>query len=203
VSLSAIIAAIQASGDSQVRKIETVFLTQRNEILAEAHSQAEQVKAEARSIAIEPAYRELARSHQRGRLQSLQIVGNARKEFVDTVFDQLQKRLAMEREQDHYPKILWQLVEEAIRELKKSLSNNEVIQIEADPRDREVMESIFSQMGLDFPVNYVLNSWGGLIAKSEDNRIVVINTLETRLERATTYLQRYLAAIFESDEYKT
>jgi vacuolar-type H+-ATPase subunit E/Vma4 len=203
MSLSAIITAIQASGDSQVRKIESDFLTQCNEILADAHSQAEQVKAEAYSNAIEPAYRELARSHQRGRLQSLQIIGNARKEFVETAFDQLQERLAMEREQDHYSKILRQLVEEAIQELEKSLSSKEVIRIEADPRDRDVMESIINQMGLHFPVNYVLNCWGGLIAKSEDNRIVVINTLETRLERATSYLQRYLAVVFESDEYKT
>jgi vacuolar-type H+-ATPase subunit E/Vma4 len=44
-----------------------------------------------------------------------------------------------------------------------------------------------------------MDCWGGVVAKSEDGCIVIINTLEARLERATPYLRRYLAALFESE----
>jgi vacuolar-type H+-ATPase subunit E/Vma4 len=53
---------------------------------------------------------------------------------------------------------------------------------------------------LELPVSCELNCWGGLTAKSEDGRVVVINTLESRLERATAFLRRHLAALFEEEQ---
>lgn len=200
MSLHAILEAIRASGDSQVRKIEAEVYTQCNEILAEARSQAEKVSDEACGKAVDPAFKERARSHQRGRLQALQIVGNVCEEFVDKVLDQVNQCLARVRKQENYPMILRQLVEEAIIELEGSMLVKASIYIEADPRDREVLRSILDDMGLDLAVSDVLNCWGGLIARSEDNRVVVINTLEARLERSRPYLRRYLAALFESEE---
>jgi vacuolar-type H+-ATPase subunit E/Vma4 len=55
-------------------------------------------------------------------------------------------------------------------------------------------------MGLNTPVNYELECIGGLIASSVDGEIVVINTLEARLDRAIPSLRRYLAAIFEEEQ---
>jgi vacuolar-type H+-ATPase subunit E/Vma4 len=45
-----------------------------------------------------------------------------------------------------------------------------------------------------------LNTWGGLIAASADGRVVVINTLEARLEQALPFLRRHLAAYFEEEK---
>jgi vacuolar-type H+-ATPase subunit E/Vma4 len=71
--------------------------------------------------------------------------------------------------------------------------------LEADPRDRQLLDTLLSRMGLCLPISYTLNCWGGLIAASEDGRVVVINTVEARLERATPYLRGYLATLFECD----
>lgn len=73
------------------------------------------------------------------------------------------------------------------------------IQLVADPRDREPLEGILIDLWLDLPVSYELNCWGGLVARSEGGRVTIINTLEARLERATPYLRRYLAALFEEE----
>jgi vacuolar-type H+-ATPase subunit E/Vma4 len=59
-----------------------------------------------------------------------------------------------------------------------------------------------TDLGLTLPINYNLDCWGGLIAQSEDGRVVVINTLETRLERAIPYLRRYLAALYEEEHFE-
>jgi vacuolar-type H+-ATPase subunit E/Vma4 len=49
-------------------------------------------------------------------------------------------------------------------------------------------------------VSYELECNGGLIAGSIDGQIVVINTVETRLERAIPSLRRNLAALFEEEQ---
>jgi vacuolar-type H+-ATPase subunit E/Vma4 len=91
------------------------------------------------------------------------------------------------------------LIEEALAELKGSVTAARVIQLEADPRDRAVLEGILHEMQWELSVRYVLDCWGGLVAKSEDGRVVAINTMEARSERATPHLCRYLAALFENE----
>ena len=72
--------------------------------------------------------------------------------------------------------------------------------LEADPRDRELVEQFIGDMRLNLSVEYGLNCWGGLIAKSSDGRVVIINTLEARFNQAAPYLRSYLAALFENQE---
>ena len=199
MALFAIVEAILASGNAQVREIETQIYTQCSEIRANARLEAEQVKADAHAKAVAPAYKERARIIQRARLETLQILGSAREEFVDSALAEIHSRLANIRTDESYPKILSSLVEEALAELKESLIPVGMIQLEADSRDRLVLESTLNDIGLELSVRYVLDCWGGLVAKSEDDRVVVINTLEARLERATPYLHRYLAALFENE----
>ncbi len=91
------------------------------------------------------------------------------------------------------------LTQEALDELAGSLEKPGKARLEADPRDQEQLESILSGIGLNLEVSYCLNCWGGIVAKSQDGQVVVINTLEARLERAAPYLRRYLAALFESE----
>lgn len=199
MSLFAILESIQKSGDMQIRKIESQAYVKCNEILANIRLEAEQVKRDAYDKAVAPAFKERARIIQRARLEGLQILGDAREEFVDSAFEQIHSRLANIRTEESYPQILCQLIEEALGELRGSLTEAGEIKLEADPRDRVVLESILHEMPWDFSVTYVLDCWGGLVAKSGDGRVVAINTMETRLERATPHLRRYLAALFENE----
>jgi vacuolar-type H+-ATPase subunit E/Vma4 len=198
MSLYAILESIRASGDSQVRKIEAQAYIQCNEILANARLEAEQVKIDAHKKAVAPAFKERARMIQRARLEALQILGDVREEFVKAALSQIHTQLANTRTGNSYPQILHRLVEEALAELDGSLTAPRNVQLEADPRDREVLESVLHDLGLELSVRYELNCWGGLNARSQDGRIVAINTLEARLERATPYLRRYLSALFEN-----
>ena len=67
-------------------------------------------------------------------------------------------------------------------------------------RDKELLEHVLGEMGLNLSVEYSLNCWGGLIAKSSDSRVVIINTLEARFNRALPFLRRHLAASFENQQ---
>jgi len=198
--LQAILEAIQASGAAQVGEIEKVAYIESNQILVDARMEAEQVKADARATAFSPAIKERARIIQQARQEALQIFGNAREVLVDSTLDQIRGRLASIRSDTAYPQVLRRLVQEALAKLEVSIEEVGKGQMEADRRDREVLESLLAETELDLQVKYELNCWGGLIAKSQDGRVVVINTLDARLERATPYLRSYLAALFEGDQ---
>jgi vacuolar-type H+-ATPase subunit E/Vma4 len=203
VSLNAILKAIHDAGEAQIREIERRAQKQVDEVLADIQAGAERTHDEAREAASSPAVGKRARILHHARLELLRVVGDIRESLVETALEQARGRLASFRLDASYPAVLHRLVEEAFEELGVSIEGTGRTCIEADLRDRELMEEILFDLGLDLTVSYELNCWGGLIVRGEDGRVVIVNTLEARLERATPYLRRHLAAFFEDGLYET
>lgn len=197
MGLQDILGKIRASGDLQVHEIEMATQSQVNEILAQARMEARQIKDDARAIASAPAIAERARILHRARLESLRVVGDVREDLVDTALTRARERLASLPADPSYPQVLCMLTEEALNKLDSNEAGK--AQLLADSRDRTLLKNILEDLKLNLPVNYELNCWGGLIVKSEDGRVVVINTLEARLELATAFLRRHLVALFEEE----
>lgn len=200
MSLEAILATIRASGEEQIEEIEQQAREQASAVLAGARREAEKARHDARSRAVMPAYRERARIIHRARLARLRTMGDAREAAINAALEKVRRCLAQLRADPGYPAILLRLTKEALSELQGSLEDITRARLEVDPRDEEVMARIVRELDLSASVTYRLDCWGGLIARSEDGRIVVINTLESRLERAMPFLRRYLAALFEEGE---
>jgi vacuolar-type H+-ATPase subunit E/Vma4 len=200
MSLHAILQAIRNSGEVRVREIESRAYAQAHEIMTNGRMEAEAIREQACAETVEPAIRERARLIQRARLEALQTVGEVREAMVDAALEQCRGRLAGVRADPIYVEVLRRLIQETLTELERSQiepRSGRTACLEADPRDQKALERLLNEMGLRLQVSYDLKCWGGLIAKSEDGRVAVINTLEARLERATPYLRRYLAALFE------
>ena len=200
MSLQAILDAILITGQDQVGEIEEGAYRRIREIRVNAGIDAKQIKDEIADKTAAPAYKERARIFHRARLEALQITGNVRESLVDAAIDQTRGHLEGLRTDAAYPKVLKRLTEDALDELAISLEDPANAKLQADSRDSELLETILREEGLTLDVDYSLICWGGLIAASRDGRVVVINTLESRLERATPNLRRYLAAFFESDD---
>ncbi len=196
MSLQAILGKIRAAGDVQIQELEKTTLSEVSAILAQARMEAQQIEEEASASTSTPAIAERARILHRARLEALHIVGKVRDELVDTALARARERLAALRADSCYPDVLRTLTEEALAEL----AADGQVQLLADPRDESLLKNILHQLNRNFPVSYELNCWGGLIAKSADGRVVVINTFEARLERAMIFLRRYLAALFEEEQ---
>ena len=198
MSLQAILDKIRAVGDAQIQEIERNAQSQASEILAQARMEAQQIEEDASVNASSPAVAERARILHRARLDALRIVGNVREDLVDTAITRTRERLAAIRTDLSYPTVLRTLTEEALTELSSGGAGK--AQLLADPRDGPLLKNILDDLRLDLPVSYELNCWGGLIAKSQDGRVVVINTFESRLERATAFLRGHLATLFEEEQ---
>ena len=197
MSLQDILEKIRESGNTQVQEIEKSTQSQVNEILAQARMEARQIEEDSRAIASAPAIAERARILHRARLESLRIVGGVREDLVDTAITRTRERLAFLPADPSYPEVLRALTEEALNKLDSGETGK--AQLLADPRDKALLKNILDNLKLDLPVSYELSCWSGLIAKSEDGRVVVINTFESRLERATAFLRRHLAALFDEE----
>ena len=203
MSLEAILEAIRTSGEAQVDEIEERAYRQVHEVRVNSRLEADGLEEEAYVAVIVPAIKERARILHRARLEALQITGSAREMLVDAAMDQTHGHLAGMRTDSAYATLLRRLTQEALAELEEIVRDVSDVRLEADPRDRARLKCILSDLGLSLEVRYQLNCWGGLIAKSQDGQVVVVNTLEARLERATPYLRRYLAALFERIPSKT
>jgi vacuolar-type H+-ATPase subunit E/Vma4 len=202
MSLEAILEAIHTYGKAQVDEIEERAYCQAHEVLVNARLEADRQEEQAYVTAVAPAVKERARILHRARLEALQITGSAREKLVDAAMDQTRGHLTGMRTDNAYAALLRRLTQEALAELEEILRDVNEVHLEADPRDRALLERILSDLGLRLDVSFHLKCWGGLIARSQDGQVVIVNTLEARLERATPYLRRYLAAWFEQSSSK-
>jgi vacuolar-type H+-ATPase subunit E/Vma4 len=199
VSLQAILDAIRAAGEKQVIAIESRARTQVEQVLADARTEARQLRDESCAGAAAPAAAACAHILLQARLEALQIIADAREALVDEALSRTRECLASLRADAIYTDVLRRMTVEALIELNGGLEHAEKTRLEADPRDRELLEGLLHDLGLHLPTSYQLNCQGGLIAKSDDGRVVVINTLEARLARATPYLCHYLTVLFENE----
>jgi vacuolar-type H+-ATPase subunit E/Vma4 len=202
MSLQAILDRIRALGDAQLKEIEKNALSQESEILAQARMEADQIEEDACARTCAPATAERARILHRARLEALHIVGGIREGLVDAALTRTCEHLASLRSDPAYPRVLRSLTEEALAHLS-STEGNEKPRILADPRDRALMEKILQDLQFRVQVAYDLNCQGGLIAQSEDGRVVLINTLEARLQQAAVYLRGHLAAFFAEEIHES
>lgn len=200
MSLEAILAAIAAAGDSQVAAIEQEAQHAAAGVLASARAEADKARRDASDRAVAPAYREHARILHRARLTYLRTVGDAREAAVDAALEQVRSYLARLRADARYPVVLHRLTEEALAALHGSLEDPGRAYLQVDARDEQLTLQILRDLGLQLRIEPGPDCWGGLVATSEDGRIVVINTLESRLQRAMPFLRRHLAALFEQGE---
>lgn len=202
MSLSAILEAIRSDGEAQFTAIEKEAYTQSRIILAEAQGNARDLHEKSCASMLVPAYHERARILHRERLEALRITGDAREGLLDAALSQARGRLATFRNHAAYAHVLGQLVRQALNELQASLDYAGRIELQADPRDQAVIQGILAEIsipaGADLNVTYNLTCWGGVIAKNQEDSVVVINTLEARLDRATPYLRRSLSTQFEA-----
>ena len=198
MGLQAILEKIRASGETQIQEIEKNTQSQVNGILAQAHMEARQIEEDSCEAASVPAVAERARILHRARLESLRIVGDVREDLVDTAMTRTRECLATIRSDDSYPCVLRRMIQEALAGLSSGETSH--VQLIVDPRDRALLGDILHDLNPDLCARYEWKGWGGLVAKSEDGRVVIINTFESRLEHATAFLRGHLAALFEAEK---
>jgi vacuolar-type H+-ATPase subunit E/Vma4 len=198
MSLEAVLTAIRASSETQIREIEAATQAELKDAKAQNQAENQRLRQEAKGSAEALGAAERARILSQARLEAQLVINHVRDELVDAALDEAHKSLTRMRKDPLYEDLLRQLTEETLNQITGSLQDGEVPQLEVDPRDKALFKRLLSNLKLKLNVNYDLNCLGGMSARSEDGRVVVINTLDARLARATPYLRRILGALFDA-----
>jgi V/A-type H+-transporting ATPase subunit E len=204
MSLESILGAIETSGEVDLAQLQQGTKTRIQQILAEAEQAAALRQDMARQTAVNPVAGERAHHLHQTRLKALHIVAAARDELVASAFEQTRHRLMELRSEPIYAQVLQGLIAGVVRALGDEELNSATAVphrqswLEIDPRDEILVRGILRDLDLDLAIKPTLKCWGGISIHSGDGRIIVTNTLESRLERATPYLRQEFAAFFEA-----
>jgi vacuolar-type H+-ATPase subunit E/Vma4 len=208
MSLKAILEAIEASGQAEQEQIRAETASRLAAIEARVQREAESRREAIRRLAFGPAGAERSRRLHRARLEALRLRGQARDQLIEQALQGARLRLAALRHEARYPEVLQRLALEALRALDAQPASGaprsadqpgaeDRPTLEVDRRDLDLIRRILGDLDLSPRLEPALETWGGVVARSADGRIVATNTLETRLERALPYLRRELARQIE------
>lgn len=197
MSLEAILDHIQAAGEAQAAEVLQKAESEARSILAQAHQEADAIYQAAYQGAALQAEGECARLRNQALFEANCLLGKAREDFIAATIEKLRLRLEHLRGSDAYVQAMRCFLLEILSEDNGLYPLAERLQLQADPRDRDLLEALLREQQVEVKVDYSLQGWGGLKAFTEDRKVRIVNTLEARLDQATPYLRRELAQRYE------
>lgn len=197
MSLEAILASIESSGEAEIDRLRTEAESRALQLMDAAEHKASIAREDARRAAVWPAAAERARRLYQAKLEALHTVGEIRNRLIETMLAETRRRLTNLRADPDYPLILRRLIAEAVDALGDAELHCGRVVLEIDPCDELHIRHILNDLSLNLQVVSSLHGWGGVVVTSGDGRVVVNNTLESRLERAMPFLRQDLVAFLE------
>ncbi|GEM_PF-3417731 len=182
------------AAQADAEKINAEARHRESEILKRGELQAKQLYAEildkARREAELRKEEKLAEITVKARVEAYE----RREQLLETVFSQVQNRVANIPDESNYAEALMGLVREAIRYLQ---SKNVVLKFDAKSRElisEEELRKLSSELGTRIEIGENLIEGTGVVAMDEKGHRSFENTLERRLERQ---LERLRSKVFE------
>ena len=182
------------AAQADAEKINAEARHRESEILKRGELQAKQLYAEildkARREAELRKEEKLAEITVKARVEAYE----RREQLLETVFSQVQDRVANIPDESNYAEALMGLVREAIRYLQ---SKNVVLKFDAKSRElisEEDLRKLSSELGTRIEIGENLIDGTGVVAMDEKGHRSFENTLERRLERQ---LERLRSKVFE------
>lgn len=159
-------------------------------IIEEAKKEGERIKERARAEARSMLETERTKMLSDARLHLGRELRKTREKLVDKAFTAAKKRLDSLRESADYPGILRGFIEEVAAE--GSGSN---FTVSVDKRDEALAREILDKRGKHYNLNTDISTAGGVRVITGKGRIILTNTVEVRLERASEFLRGEIASI--------
>ncbi len=193
--LEHILNAMQTQAERRIAEISSLAEAQAARMIGEAEAEAETTRAGLLAgvgpkVSIQAAIRQ-----NRAKLTALRTAATAREQLIVDSFQQAESSLAEIRESPDYVPIFRALAREAVRGLGDDMIAT------VDPRDADLARAVFAEIGVSAEIREREIPLGGLVVATGDQRIIVDDTLASRLERARDALRRPVAAIL-SDSSK-
>lgn len=199
MSLGSIVAAIAAQAEAQAGR-ELSDARARAELrMDEARQQAEIRRESARLRVHAGVAQDRLRTLSQAILEARRRTDEARQEWIVEVLNRAADRLRAIRTDPRYPRLLQAWITEATGVLTAGggvgslLSGDEGFEIEVDPRDLPAASEALGAQPTRARLVAGRETSGGVILRTADGAVVVLNTIDSRLERAAAEIRRRLA----------
>jgi vacuolar-type H+-ATPase subunit E/Vma4 len=190
-----------ATSSELVTLLEREAAAEREQILSDARSQADEVRAQAKREADEQlaatrarleadAKAALVKAQSTAQLRTSSLVLQAKEEEIARAFAAAEVELSkFIRDPQRYPAALRAFIEEGVR----GLQGRAVVTV--SPADHVLVQDLVRHRGWDVTVQTDPAVQGGARVGSPDGRFVVTNTVASRLERARPALAAEVAKV--------
>lgn len=120
------------------------------------------------------------------RLRANEIILRERQLAITKVLDAAAKRLKEARSDKDYPDMLKRLFAEAFEEWRAKMAGNEKTRAKVivSRQDASILNGVNGKNGYDIVIDETGDLPPGIIIASEDKRFKVVNTVQSRLEKA-------------------
>jgi vacuolar-type H+-ATPase subunit E/Vma4 len=174
-----LITAVKASAQERMKEIQDRAQAEAQKIQKDAEERAQGI----RSAHLEEAARGLSLEKSKliakvGTEKRMALAG-VKEDLFQQVFARAAQQMTSARNHPGYRESFKKMVREALEELA-----GEEVRIHIDPRDEPLAREILGQLQRNSDVVTDLSTMGGLNATTADERLMVFNTLESRLQRA-------------------
>ncbi|HOT03642.1 MAG TPA: V-type ATP synthase subunit E [Methanolinea sp.] len=179
MAIEELIRAVEVSAEERIKEIQERSHAEAEEMIREAKAKTGPMK----SRYLEEAQKSV--EHQRNRMLSLAREENRKKviaaknEILERAFEEASKALATIRSHPRYRNALATF----INEVTGTLPAGDLI-LHVDPRDEAICREILRELKLDCEIISDLTCSGGVNASTRDERFLVLNTIEARIQRA-------------------
>ncbi len=187
--LEHILRAMQAQADSEIDKITRASDDEAASLIAEAEAESQKIRARHRARVEPMLVTEAASLQNTAKIGALRAIANAREQLLVEAFKQAANCLAEMRASPSYAAIFRALAREAITGLGGDLVAH------VDPRDMALARSVFAELGAQVEIKQQDIPLGGLEVMTPDGRVMIVNTLASRLDRARNQLRGPVAGI--------
>ncbi len=149
------------------------------EIKSRALAKADEIKKLHKDSAVKAVALERNKSLYMANSDARKQMGNLKHELYNEAFARARKRLASARKNGHYEDSFRKMAEEAVR----ALGESEAV-LHVDKRDADLCRKVADGLGIGYVIVPDIDCLGGLTVTSKDGKVVVYNTVESRLENA-------------------
>lgn len=183
MALEEMLTALEKEGEEDVKKILSQSEAHKNQIIKEATDEASKIREAYRKKIEDQVRIDRSKILNKASFHIKKEIIRAKEAMMNEVFNQVVKQVGSLRNESSYEGILEKLAQETIN----AIPGKPVISI--DSADEQLARKILDKMEVDYSLEKNAKCLGGLKATSEDGRIILNNTIDSRVDKAKQLLK--------------
>jgi len=193
MALDDMLKVLEEDGEKQRAAVREKAQKDMDDILKAAREEGEKIKKEQIDLVLAPLDKEKSRILNAAKLEVKKKLAETKKDLLKKVDSEVREKIEKLRNSQEWTAIFKQLLSEASQRV-----NGKVI-VKVDRRDENIARKIMSELGVQYQLEIDASLLGGVTVTSEDGRISLINTFESRLERANRLLRPMVTSTLFGD----